>query len=260
LPAIDEAAKDPDAVRKLLEEHGVELVCLSTPATLDTCSRLELDEKNAVIEGYLELASHLGCSFVRISAGRIQGFDHRRAALARITEAVASLVPVASRHRVTLLIENGGDFSGSEDLWHVVDAVGHPSFQCCWSQCRAMTVRERPTTSIPRLGSKIGLLHLCDAEFNGEGGILRYVSLGRGEVEVARQIELLKGLVYEGYLVFEWPKTTDESLPEPEEALPEAAEFLRKQVEAEQEVLSAYKGDKRPAKFASRADSSASSS
>lgn len=255
LPGVGELADKPDKVRDLLQENNVELVCLSTGATLDSCSRRELAGQQAVITEYIELASKLRCPHVRISAGEVQRLDHHQAALARIAEALMSLVPVASRHNVTLLLENGGDFHGSHDLWHLCDAVEHPAFMCCWNQADAMTIRERPTTSIPRLGNKIGLVHLCDAEFDDLGTLLGYKPLGQGHVEIARQIELLKGLTYDRYLVFESPGLSVESAqggPAPEAALLEVAKFLRQCIAAEQAVLSAYKGDKRPAKFASR--------
>ena len=62
----------------------------------------------------------------------------------------------------------------------------------------------------------------------------------------------LKGMAYEGYVVFEWPKLWDPSLPEPETILPRASEYLRAQLSAKQAILSAYKGDKRPPRFVER--------
>ncbi|MCH8149880.1 MAG: sugar phosphate isomerase/epimerase [Planctomycetes bacterium] len=167
-----------------------------------------------------------------------------RAALARIAEALISLVPIAVRFDVTILVENGGDFPGSEALWFIMDAVGHPAVRCCWNQCHAMTLRERPTISIPRLGRKIGLVHLCDAEFDDQGVLRDYKLPGEGNVEVAKQIELLKGLAYDGYVVFEWPKLWVESLPGADTVLPSVARFLRECVDAKQAVLTAYKSDK----------------
>ena len=107
-----------------------------------------------------------------------------------------------------------------------------------------MTVSERPTTSIPRLGGKIGLVHVCDADFDESGIMNGYQSLGTGHVEVTRQIELLKGLMFDGYAVFDWPKLWVHSLPAPEQVLPGVADYLRTRIEDRQAVLTAYKGDK----------------
>ena len=161
-----------------------------------------------------------------------------------------SLVPVASRFHVTLLVENGGDFPSSRDLWFLIDAVSHPAVLCCWNQLSAMSGGERPTNSIPRLGNKIGLVHLCDATFDEQGVLLEYKPLGEGNAEIARQIELLRGIIYDRYLMFEWPKLWVDTLPAPDAALPAAVKFLRERVEDRQPVLSAYKGDKQAPKMA----------
>jgi len=253
LSLVPELTSQPERVRRLFQRNNVELVCLGTPATLSSRRREKVARQKALVTGVIELAAKLGCPYVRLDVGKVQRWDNRCAALSRIADVLISLVPVASRSGVTLLVENGGDFSSSQELWFLIDAVDHPAVQCCWNQCQAMAVRERPTKSIPCLGSKIGLVHLCDAEFDERGTLLEYKRLGEGNVGVARQIELLKGIVYDRYLVFEWPKTRVESLPAPEDVLGEVAKFLRERIDEKQSVLSAYKGDKRPPKMASRA-------
>jgi hypothetical protein len=89
--------------------------------------------------------------------------------------------------------------------------------------------------------------------------LLDYKPLGEGDAEVARQIELLRGLLYDRYVVFEWPKMWVESLPPPESILPSVAKFLRERIEEQQPILTAYKGDKNAPKLASRAAASSAS-
>jgi len=253
LPLSPELAANPDSVRRRFAENHVELVCLGSSATLSSKNRRELAKQKGIIEEYLELAAKLGCPFVRVFAGQAERSDTSRAALSRVADALLSLVPIASRHDVTLLVENNGDFAGSGDLWFLMDSVAHPSVQCCWNQCNAMSLKERATISIPRLGNKLAMVHLCDAKFGGAGVLEAYKPLGEGDVEVRRQVELLKGLGFGGYLMFEWPKLWVESLTPPEATLPHVAAFLKAAVEAKQPILSAYKGDKNAPKFAARA-------
>jgi len=251
LPRHRSLADAPGNVRRLFENHKVELVCLSTTATLSSCWRSEVSrQKNAIME-FIELASNLNCPYVRLGAGVVERADNVRPALSRVADALASLAPAAAANGVTLLVENGGAFSGSQDLWFLVDAVGHPAVQGCWSQRNAMVTRERPTVSVPRLANKIAVVHVGDAVFDDRGANLGYKPLGEGSTDVARQIELLKGILYEGHLIFEWPKAQIESLPGPEQVLPDAIKYLREHLEAKQAVLAAYKGDKYAPKMAS---------
>lgn len=252
LPLVPELARDPEAVRRLFADNKVELVCLGVSATLTSkAPRVLAGQKGAVTE-FLELASKLGCPYVRVFVGEVDRWDNQRAALARIAEALISLAPIAARLGVTLLVENGGDFPGSADLWFLIDAAAHPAVGCCWNQCHAMTLGERATNSVPRLGNKIGMVHLCDGKFDEAGALLSYALPGEGDVGIKRQIEILKGLLYDRYLMFEWPKLWVDSLPAPESVLPEVAKFLRETIDAKQPILSAYKGDKNAPKLASR--------
>jgi len=244
LPLVPELAGDPQATLRRFETQGIELVCLAACVALDSKNKREVAGNKATIIEYIELACRLRCPYVRIFMGEVQRFDNQRAALARIAEAVRSLVPVASRHDVALLVENGGDFPGSDGLWFVADAADHPAVRVCWNQSHALAIRERCTTSLPRLATKISLVHACDAAFDERGLLVEYKLPGDGETEVAKQIELLKGLAYDGYVVFEWPKLWVESLPDAETVLPGVARFLRECIDAKQAVLTAYKNDK----------------
>lgn len=249
LPLAPDLAGDTGRVRRLLAEHGVELVCLGSSITLDSRKRGDVARQKAALSDYVELAARVGSPHVRIFAGEIQRWDHRRAALARIAQVLQSITPILSRHNVTLLVENGGDFRDSEALWYLVDAVGHPLVRVCWNQCNARLVRERPTNSLPRLGHKIGLVHLTDATFDDGGVLQEFRPLGEGDVEIARQIELLKGLAFDRYVVMEWPRLWMPSLAAADEVLPGAASYLRERIDEKQAVLSAYKGDKNAPRF-----------
>lgn len=244
LPLVPELSGRPERVRGLFAVKKVELVCLGSSASLSSKDKSGLARQKGVIVEFMELASRLGCPFVRVFAGEFDRRDTPERAMVRMAEALRSLADTASRLNVTLLVENGGDFAGSQALWFLMDAVSRPAVQCCWNQCNAMSILERPTISIPRLGCKIGLVHVCDADFDDAGVLQGYKLPGEGDVGVLRQIELLRGVVQRGYLIFEWPKLWVETLPGPETVLPKVAEFLKSCLNSKQAVLSAYKGDK----------------
>ncbi|MHC5111159.1 MAG: sugar phosphate isomerase/epimerase family protein [Planctomycetota bacterium] len=249
LTVLPELAGKPDYVRGIFAENNLELVCLGTSVTLDSKNKRQLADQKGVLKEYIELASRLGCKNVKIFAGEVQRFDNRRALQGRVATALHDLAPLAARHDVTILVENGGDMADSTAMWFLVDAAEYPSIQCCWNQCHAIPVDERATTSIPRLGRKIGLVHICDGLFSDQGLLSEFKVPGQGDAEVARQIDLLKGLVYQGFLMFEWPKLWDASLPDADAVLPGIASFLREQIAAKQNILSAYKGDKKPTPY-----------
>ena len=113
-----------------------------------------------------------------------------------------------------------------------------------------------PTTSIPRLGARIGLVQLSDGKFGVNGSMEGYAPPGQGEIEIPRLIQLLKGIGFGGYLVVHWPKLWVPSLADADAVLPAAAQYIRPLIDETPIVLTAYKGDKNAPKYATAADPS----
>ncbi len=251
LTLVPDLAADPAGARRRFEEAKVELVCIGASASFESPDRKVVAGRRLKVIEFIELAGKLGCPFVRVFIGEVPRRQSREGTLARIAETLQTLAPIAARHRVTVLVENtSGDYAGSRDVWYVVDHAAHPAIKCCWNPFWAMTVGERPTTSIPRLGTKIAMVHVCDGRFSRDGLLEDYAIPGAGDVELVRMIELLKGIVYRGYLMFEWPKLWIDRLAAAEQVLPQVAKFLKERIAARDPVLTAYKGDKQAAKFA----------
>jgi len=246
LPAQDALTSDPDAVKRMFSEKGVELVCLGTGETLEAYGAPQVAESRARVMEVVELAGRLGCPLVRVPMGSVPKGDDRARTVSRMAATFKALALPAARHHVTLVVENGGGFPGSADLWFVVDDAAHPAVAACWNPCPAITRLERPTTSIPRLGRGLGLVRVCDGVFDEKGRFGGFRIPGDGDVELRRMVDLLLGILYNGYLMFDWPKAAMADLPAPEHVLPKVQARLREWIDAESKVLTAYKGDKKP--------------
>ncbi len=246
LSGLPELAANPESTRHMFAAAEVDLVCLSTSLTFDSKDKKTVARNREELCAYIDLASRLGCPFVRMFPGEKQRGDTRESALARIGMELAKIAPYAGEKRVTVLVQNAGDFANSADLWYLCDYVSHPGVKACWNLATAMLQLDRPTVALPRLGHKIGMVHVCDAEFD-EHGFMRggYRMLGEGTTEVARAIELLRGLAYSGYLIFEWPRLWDATLADADSVLPQAAAYLNERLAEKQAILTAYKGDKK---------------
>ncbi len=281
LPLAPQLAGDPQKVGRLIRDTGVELVCLSTSAAFHMRDPREVAEKAAEVREYIELAGRLGCPFVRIFGSEIPklkipflGYERRETVMARIAQALRPLADYAAQHRVILLLENSGDFTDSASLWYMVDAVDSPALKCLWNPLNALIRRERPTISIPRLGGRIGMIHLCDGKFAGapagsnanvgshpsggasamsgsaaKFGFEGYALPGQGSVEIPRLVQLLKGIAFRGYICFDWPRLWNTSLAPAEQALTAFAEYIKPMLDEKPMELTAYKGDKYGPKF-----------
>ena len=244
---------DPPKVRRRFADAGLELVCLGTEASFTSPSAMERAGHEEQVRRHIELAARLDCPCVRVFSGTVPPGANRHPVQARVAEHLRSLAPFAAEHRVTILVENSGDFARSKDLWFFADAVEHPAVQCCWNVVHGMTTGEKSTISIPRMGGQLGLVHLSDATFDEQHRLTGYVAPGSGQVEFERLVQLLRGIAYTGYLMFDWPQALLAGPGEPDQVLSQFANLMHDLLNVEPEVLTAYKGDKHPAKFASRA-------
>ena len=252
LHLMPELIEDPSRVRGWLDARHLQLVGLVCPATLDAKSPGDIRQATELVTQYLELARALGAAGVSVALGRVQPWDNRRFTMGRMAARVRELAAVAMELQVELFVENGGDFLTSADLWFVADAAGVSAVRCGWHQMLALSVRERPTRSLPRMGRQLALAHLCDGSFAEDRRIATYRPLGEGDAEVVHQIHLLRGLTFDGYLVWNRPSLTWHEWPSPVGVFPSIVSFLKQQIEARDEPLAAYKGDKRPTKFVER--------
>ncbi|MCH8881435.1 MAG: sugar phosphate isomerase/epimerase [Planctomycetes bacterium] len=251
LPNHVELARNGDVLFEVCQKTNVELVCLGTSASFGSRDKQVLGDNKAVVREHVELAQSLHCPYVRVFTGDIPGGSNRLGTLGRIVEALADLTHFAVRRKVTLLIENSGELSSSKDLWFVLDAVQHPGLAACWNPVNGLSIGDRASIAIPRLGSQLGLVHITDAAFAGSS-MEGYQPLGEGDVDIPTLVELLTGITYDGYLMVEWPKLWDNSLADAETVLPKSVEYLRGLLNVERKPLSAYKGDKSPVTFADR--------
>ncbi|MCK6455180.1 MAG: sugar phosphate isomerase/epimerase [Phycisphaerae bacterium] len=255
LPLCPALSADLAATRALFAESGVELVCLSSSAAFHYRDAFQVEDNKAQVREFIELAGRLGCPFVRvfgaeIPRARLFGYERREAVLERIASALRDLAPYAAEHQVTLLIENSGDFVDSLAMWYLVDAACSPAVKCCWAPFAAMTRNELPTTSIPRLGRKIAMVHLCDGKFDASGGVEAILPPGQGDLDLPRLVELLRGIAFDGYLMLDWPKLWNPSLADAERVFPQYRATLTELLNQKPVVLTAYKGDKNAPKFA----------
>lgn len=249
LPLAPQLAANPGKIAKLMRDTGVEIVCLASSAAFHMTDPKAVAENQAQTREYIDLASKLECPCVRVFGAEIPkarffGYEKRETVLGRIAAALRELADYAAARRVTILVENSGDFVDSAAIWYLVDAADSPAVKCCWNPFAAQARRERPTTSIPRLGARIGLIHVTDGKFDEAGHFEGYALPGQGTVEMARMVQLLKGVGYRGHLVFEWPKLWTPSLADADKALPAAAKFFQSMIDEKPVTLTAYKGDK----------------
>jgi hypothetical protein len=70
-------------------------------------------------------------------------------------------------------------------------------------------------------------------------------------MDFPKSVDLLKGVLFDGYVVADWPKAKLPELPEPEEALPALIEFFVGRLKHRDPLLTAYAKDSKPPNWSS---------
>jgi sugar phosphate isomerase/epimerase len=251
LPALPLMRQDPKAVASRFRDAGIELVCLSTANAFHWQDRRRIAENQQQVREFIELAGELGCPYVRVLAGELPRNEARNTTLPRIADALRELSGIAAANGTIILLENHGDFAGSRDLWWILDTVQHPAVRACWHPCHGQAAGDRPSLAIPRLGRRIALAHLVDGQFAANGAFEAYALPGAGQVDLELTLDLLRGIGYEGYLIFDWPRRRIASLPGAEQALPAALAKMKAMLDKLESTkeLTAYKGDKNAPRY-----------
>jgi sugar phosphate isomerase/epimerase len=189
-----------------------------------------------------------GFAYVRVPVRSPERGALSRRQLGGLVPWLAELGDRLAASGMKLLLENSAVLRGSADLWSLMDAVGHPSVQVAWCQAWALSLPERPSLSLPRLSRRLGLVRLCDVRLDAQQSRYERVPPGDGEAEIPKQIELLRGLAYDGWLLLDQSVQATES----ESQIEQLAVRLKEWQTVRQEVLMAYFGDRNPGRVARR--------
>lgn len=232
LTAANVFLTDPDKLRRLFADAGVEICCVASSIAM-TQSKRQDAVLTADLRRHIDVARQIGCPVVKIFDTEVKPGSvlmpwrgqSRYGAGVALSDWLAPLADYAGDRGVIIAVENALSFRNSKELWTIVDRLNHPSVGIAWDLFNAAMVGESPSYSVPTLNSKIVYTQLKDAKFGPLGATL--VKVGEGEVKIRDFLRRLRGVGYEGYVTVEWERAWLANLAPAEEVLPHAIGKLR---------------------------------
>lgn len=209
-----------------LEAADLRIVGLGASARMHdpegTVRQAQLDEGRK----FIDLARRLKAPYVRVFGDRVPAGQSKAPTIERVIAGLRELGEHAKGSGVTVLLESHGDFCDSPALLEILQGTELPTVGLLWdTHHTVVTGKEKPEQTFAHLGRYIRHVHLKDSRPEGKG--VRYVLTGAGTVPVREIVELLVAQQYPGYFCLEWEKAWHPEIPEPEEAFPHFARFLR---------------------------------
>jgi sugar phosphate isomerase/epimerase len=215
------------AARALFVESNLEICCVDTSCAFHSPSR---EERSAQVESALrhgELAAELGAPSIRVFPDKIQPGatrDETRDYICECLRQVAERMP----REVCVALETHGDFARTEATVEIVTLVNHPRLKVIWDVANSVAAGDSIDGAGRMVQRFLSHIHLRDARPVSRSEHWLPVLAGSGEVSFAETVAVIEGLNYDGYVSFEWEKYWHPEIEEPEVALPDFINAIRK--------------------------------
>jgi sugar phosphate isomerase/epimerase len=215
------------AARALFVESNLEICCVDTSCAFHSPSR---EERSAQVESALrhaELAAALGAPSIRVFPDKIQAGatrDETRDYICECLRQVAERMP----REVCVAIETHGDFARTEATVEIISLVNHPRVKLIWDVANSVAAGDSIDGAGRAVQQFLGHIHLRDARPVATSEHWLPVLAGSGKVSFAETLAAIEQMDYHGYVSFEWEKYWHPEIEEPEVALPDFINAIRK--------------------------------
>lgn len=221
------SAQNRKTTMRQMRDNGLRFVDLGSSCTIHF-SKGEERRKN-IDEGkrFIDLANEIDCPYIRVFPNLFPKDQTKEASLELMSEDLLELAEHADKTNVTVLIETHGDLVHPDDIVTVMQTAKHRHTGLIWDVSNMWVVTgEAPQKVYEKLKPYIHHTHIKDAK--KENGTIHYKLLGEGDVPVFEAIDLLRHNGYKGYYSFEWEKLWHPEILEPEAAIADYTEKMRK--------------------------------
>jgi sugar phosphate isomerase/epimerase len=173
----------------------------------------------------LQLAADVGAPFVRTFLGSNRDGTTEEDLVDRVARPLSALAPVAKSLGVAIVVEQHDDFVRGERVRAVLESVDQEAVGAVWDIGNAWAAGEDPLTSFNELAPWIRYVQVKDGV--GVGDSWRLTALGSGEIPIGRVLSLARN---DMPICVEWERAWHPELAPADEALPQAAAFVRRMI------------------------------
>lgn len=207
--------RDVPSLAQALADNGLTLWSVVADPRTRLIERETHEGYRAMFARACEDAAALGCKRVVAGSGPGVPWMKRPVQLAIVAEAIASVVPSAEAHDLTIILEAvnirvdhpGVLFSRTEDAVAVIDTIASPRVRLLYDLYHSVTEGEDPAVVIPQVAHLIDHIQVADTPGRGQPG--------SGTIDWPAMLKLIADAGYTGPIGVECSPT----LPSTAEAL-----------------------------------------
>lgn len=170
--------RDVAALQAALAATGCELYSTVTDPRIQLVIEAQHDNFRTMFAKAAAEAAQLGARRIVVPSGAAVPYMKRPVQLDIVARAIASVVPVAEDHGLTILLEPvntrvdhpGVLFGMTEDAVGVIERIGSPRVRLLYDLYHSVTEREDPFQVLPQVISHVDHIQLADAPGRGAPG------------------------------------------------------------------------------------------
>jgi hydroxypyruvate isomerase len=201
------ANRDVPSLKAALAATGCELLSTVTDPRIALVMADQHDRFREMFAEAAAEAAELGARGIVVPSGIAVPYMKRPVQLDIVAGAIASIVPVAEAHSLTILLEPvntrvdhpGVLFGMTEDAVAVIETIASPQVKLLYDVYHSVTEREDPFTVLPKVARHLGHIQIADAPGRGEPG--------SGRMDWAAILKLIADVGYGGPIGLELSPT-----------------------------------------------------
>ncbi|HEY6122130.1 MAG TPA: sugar phosphate isomerase/epimerase family protein [Pyrinomonadaceae bacterium] len=230
LDLLNRAEFTPWAVattRQWFADQGLSVCCVDSSCTFDSLDEHERRHQVEIAIRHCELAAKLDSPLVRVFPDRIPPGATRE----QTRDNIASCLTEVGKNcpdSVRVALETHGDFARAEAAGEIVRLAANPNVALIWDVANALNAGDSIEESATGVSTHLAHVHLRDACSVSGQEHWRPVLSGRGNVSFEAAVNELQRMQYDGYVCFEWEKYWQPDIEDPEIALPDFANAMKK--------------------------------
>lgn len=199
--------RDVPSLKAALAETGCELFATVTDPRIQLVIEAQHDNFRTMFAQAAAEAAQLGAKRIVVPSGSAVPYMKRPIQLEIVAKAIASVVPIAEQHSLTIMLEPvntrvdhpGVLFGMTEDAVAVIEMIDSPRVRLLYDLYHSITEREDPTEVLPKVAQYVEHIQIADAPGRGEPG--------SGQIDWAAMLKLIESVGYTGLLGLECSPT-----------------------------------------------------
>lgn len=228
LTALDELSPERiGETRQRFADAGVQVVCVGSSVRMASLDVDERREQLRTAQQYSAIAAGLGAPYLRVFGGPIPEGQDADASIDAIVAGLNRVAELSDAHGVQTLLETHDEFNTGAVVTNLfrrglADRVG-----VLWDSLHTYRNGEPPALTWERIGARVRHVHVKDSHrFSPD--FFDLALTGSGTMPIGDVVTVLQEAGYDGFVDFEWEKAWHPEIEEPEIAIPQFIQYLRR--------------------------------